>query len=126
MTLQTPMTTARGLGAARAGTRRWMAERLTGIASLILVLWFVFSTIALAGADYAQTRAWLASPVAATLMILLILSVFYHAQLGLQVVIEDYVHHSGLKVAAIVAVTLGLLALGAACVVAVLRVSIGS
>ncbi|MGH6901884.1 MAG: succinate dehydrogenase, hydrophobic membrane anchor protein [Geminicoccaceae bacterium] len=126
MTLQTPIARVRGLGAARAGTRRWMAERLTGIASLILVLWFVFSAMALAGADYAQTRAWLASPVAATLMILLILSVFYHAQLGLQVVIEDYVHHSGLKVAAMVAVTLGLLALGAACIVAVLQVSIGS
>jgi len=126
MALQTPIARVRGLGAARDGTRRWMAERLTAIASLILVLWFVFSAMALAGAGYHEVRAWLASPVAATLMILLILSVFYHAQLGLQVVIEDYVHHSGLKVAAIVAVTLGLLALGAACVVAVLQVSIGS
>jgi succinate dehydrogenase / fumarate reductase, membrane anchor subunit len=126
MALQTPIARVRGLGAARGGTRRWMAERLTAIASLILALWFVFSAMALAGADYAQTRAWLASPVAATLMILLVLSVFYHASLGLQVVIEDYVHHSGLKVAAIVASTLTLLALGTACVVAVLHVSIGS
>ena len=126
MALQTPIARVRGLGAARAGTRRWMAERLTAIASLILVLWFVFSAIALSGADYAQTRAWLASPVAATLMILLIVSVFYHAQLGLQVVIEDYVHQRALKVAAIIASTLILLALGAACVVAVLHVSIGS
>jgi succinate dehydrogenase / fumarate reductase membrane anchor subunit len=103
-----------------------MAERLTAVASLILVLWFVFSAMALAGADYAQTRAWLASPVAATLMILLIVAVFYHAQLGLQVVIEDYLHHSGIKVAAIIASTLIMLALGAACIVAVLHVSIGS
>jgi succinate dehydrogenase / fumarate reductase membrane anchor subunit len=126
MALRTPIGRARGLGAARTGTRRWMAERLTAIASLILILWFTFSAMALSGADYAEVRASLASPVAATLMILLILSVFYHAQLGLQVVIEDYVHHGGLKLAAIIAVTLGLLALGAACVVAVLHVSIGS
>jgi succinate dehydrogenase / fumarate reductase membrane anchor subunit len=126
MTLQTPIARVGGLGAARAGTRRWMAERLTGIASLILALWFVFSAMALAGADYAQTRAWLGSPVAATLMVLLIVAVFYHAQLGLQVVIEDYVHHSGIKVAAIIALTLIMLALAAACLMAVLQVSIES
>jgi succinate dehydrogenase / fumarate reductase, membrane anchor subunit len=126
MTLQTPIARVRGLGAARAGTRRWMAERLTGIASLILALWFVFSAMALAGADYAQTRAWLGSPVAATLMVLLIVAVFYHAQLGLQVVIEDYIHHSGIKVAAIIALTLIMLALAAACLMAVLQVSIES
>jgi succinate dehydrogenase / fumarate reductase membrane anchor subunit len=126
MTLQTPIARVRGLGAARGGTRRWMAERLTSVASLILVLWFVFSAMALAGADYAQTRAWLASPLAATLMILLISTVFYHAQLGMQVVIEDYVHHGGIKVAALIALTLIMLALAAACLVAVLHVSIGS
>jgi succinate dehydrogenase / fumarate reductase membrane anchor subunit len=82
--------------------------------------------MALAGADYAQTRAWLGSPVAATLMVLLIVAVFYHAQLGLQVVIEDYVHHSGIKVAAIIALTLTMLALAVACLMAVLQVSIES
>jgi succinate dehydrogenase / fumarate reductase membrane anchor subunit len=126
MTLQTPIARVRGLGAARAGTRRWMAERLTGIASLILALWFVFSAMALAGADYAQTRAWLGSPVAATLMVLLIVAVFYHAQLGLRVAIEDYIHHSGIKVAAIIALTLIMLALAVACLMAVLQVSIES
>jgi succinate dehydrogenase / fumarate reductase membrane anchor subunit len=126
MTLQTPIARVRGLGAAREGVRHWKAQRLTAIANVILMLWFVFSAIALAGADYEKTRAWLGSPVAATLMILLVVSVFYHARLGLQVVIEDYVHHRGLKVAALVASTLILLALGAACVVAVLHVSIGS
>ena len=126
MALRTPIARVRGLGAAREGVRHWKAQRLTAIANVILVLWFVFSALALAGADYAKTRAWLASPVAATLMILLVVSVFYHARLGLQVVIEDYVHHRGLKVAALVAATLIVLALGAACVVAVLHVSIGS
>jgi len=126
MALQTPIGRARGLGAARTGTRHWMAERLTAIANLLLVLWFVFSAMALSGSDYVQVRAWLASPVTATLMVLLIVSTFYHARLGLQVVVEDYVHHEGAKLAALTALTLVVVALAVACIVAVLKVSIGS
>jgi succinate dehydrogenase / fumarate reductase membrane anchor subunit len=126
MALRSPIARVRGLGAAREGLSHWKAQRLTAIANLILVLWFVFSAMALARADYAEVRAWLASPLAATLMILLVISVFYHARLGLQVVIEDYVHHRGMKIAAVIALTLIVLALAAACVVAVLQVSIGS
>jgi len=90
------------------------------------VLWFVFSAIALAGADYLEVRAWLASPVSASLMILLVISIVYHARLGVQVVIEDYVHHEGARVASLAAVTLVAIALAVACIVAVLKVSIGS
>ena len=126
MALLTPLGRALGLGAAHEGTARWKAERLTAIASLFLVLWFVFSAMALAGADYAQVRAWLASPIAASLMILLIVAVFYHTQLGLQVVIEDYVDHVGIKVAMLIALALILLALAAASVVAVLTVLLGT
>jgi succinate dehydrogenase / fumarate reductase membrane anchor subunit len=86
----------------------------------------VFSCVALVGAGYAEVRAWLASPVAATLMILLVISTFYHARLGVQVVIEDYVHHEGAKLAALAALTLVVIALAVACIVAVLKVSIGS
>ena len=78
----------------------------------------------LAGADYQETRAWLASPVSAALMLLLIASGFYHARLGLQVVIEDYVHHEGLKIASLVAVTLVTTALGVVSAVAVLKTSL--
>jgi succinate dehydrogenase / fumarate reductase membrane anchor subunit len=126
MALKTPIATVRGLGPAREGLAHWKAQRLTAIANLILVLWFTFSAVALTGAGYAEVRAWLASPVVATLMILLVISAFYHARLGLQVVIEDYVHHHGAKVVAVIALMLVIAALAAACIVSVLQISIGS
>jgi succinate dehydrogenase / fumarate reductase membrane anchor subunit len=126
MAMQSPIARVRGLGAARAGAGHWMRQRLTAIANVFLVLWFVFSAMALAGAGYQEVRTWLASPVSASLMILLIISTFYHARLGLQVVVEDYVHHEGAKVAALVAIPLVVFALAVACIVAVLKVSIGS
>ena len=122
----TPLARARGLGAARGGLGHWKAQRLTAISNAVLVLWFVFSAMALAGAGYDEIRAWLASPVAATLMILLIVSVFYHAPLGLQVIIEDYVHHPGIRIAAVILVRLVIAALAVACIVAILRVALGS
>ena len=122
----TPLARARGLGAARGGLGHWKAQRLTAISNAVLMLWFVFSAMALAGAGYDEIRAWLASPVAATLMILLIVSVFYHAPLGLQVIIEDYVHHPGIRIAAVILVRLVVAALAVACIVAILRVALGS
>lgn len=126
MALQTPIGRVRGLGAAREGVGHWKLQRLTAIANVPLVLWFVFSAMALAGADYERARAWLASPISASLMILLIISVFYHARLGVQVVIEDYVHQEGTKLALLVAVPLIVIALAVAAIVAVLKISIGS
>ena len=126
MSTRSPLAKARGLGAARSGVGHWTHQRLTAISNLLLVLWFVFSAIALAGADYLEVRAWLASPVSASLMILLVISTCYHARLGVQVVIEDYVHHEGAKLAALAALTLVVVALAVACIVAVLKVSIGS
>jgi succinate dehydrogenase / fumarate reductase membrane anchor subunit len=122
----TPLGRARGLGAAHDGVGHWTTQRLTAISNAVLVLWFVFSAMALAGAGYDEVRAWLASPLAATLMILLVISVFYHAPLGLQVVIEDYVEHPGLRIAAVVLVRLLAAGLAVACIVAVLIVALGS
>jgi succinate dehydrogenase / fumarate reductase membrane anchor subunit len=122
----TPLARARGLGAAHGGLGHWKAQRLTAISNAVLVLWFVFSAMALAGAGYDEVRAWLASPLAATLMILLIVSVFYHAPLGLQVVIEDYVHHPGMRIGAVIVVRLVVAGLAVACIVAVLMVALGS
>ncbi|MGI9417135.1 MAG: succinate dehydrogenase, hydrophobic membrane anchor protein [Geminicoccaceae bacterium] len=124
MQLRTPISRTRGLGSAKEGLGHWTAQRLTAIANVVLIIWFLFSAMSLAGADYQATRAWLASPVCAGLMLLLIASVFYHAKLGLQVVIEDYVHDGGLKIAAITAVTLVTIGLGVICAVAVLKTSL--
>lgn len=123
MQLRTPISTSKGLGSAQEGLGHWTMQRLTAIANLVLIGWFLISAMSLAGADYQETRAWLASPVSASLMLLLIASVFYHTKLGLQVVIEDYVHHHGLKIAALTAITLTIAALGVIAAVAVLKTS---
>lgn len=83
---------ARGLGSARRGTGAWRAERLTAIALVPLTLWLVASLIALGGADRAAFVAWLGRPLSALLTILLLILAFRHTALGLQVVVEDYVH----------------------------------
>jgi len=126
MQLRTTIGRIRGLGSAREGTGHWKSQRLTAISNLLLVLWFVFSAMALAGGGYGEYRAWIASPITASLMILLIISVFYHARLGVQVVIEDYVHHEGARVGSIVALTLAMSGLAVACIVAVLTIALGS
>lgn len=126
MKYRTALSVVRGAGAAKDGTRHWWAQRLTAVALVPLGLGFVVVTIALLGADYHAARAALAHPVAAALWILFTVALFHHAQLGLQVVVEDYVHSLRLKVAVIIAVKFAALALGAACVVSILRVSVGS
>ncbi len=126
MSLRTPIARARGLGPGHAGVHHWTVQRLTALSNVPLVLWFIFSAVALSGATYAETVEWLASPVTATLMILLVISVFYHAKLGLQVIVEDYVHHQGAKMAALAALTLVMFGLAVACIVATLRVSLGT
>jgi len=125
MAYRTPIAKVRGLGAARSGLQHWKMQRLTAISNVLLVLWFMFSAMALSGSGYGEVRAWLASPVTASLVVLLIISTFYHARLGLQVVVEDYVHHEGARIASLVAIVLIVLALAVACIVAVLRVAIG-
>ena len=125
MAYRTPIAKVRGLGAARSGLQHWKMQRLTAISNVLLVLWFMFSAMALSGSGYDQVRAWLASPVTASLVVLLIISTFYHARLGLQVVVEDYVHHEGARIASLVAIALIVLALAVACIVAVLTVAVG-
>ncbi len=96
--MRTPLARVIGLGSARDGVGPWWAARVSAIALVPLTLWFAAGIIAHAGSDYATFIAWLRSPLAATMMILLLIALFYHVALGLQVVIEDYVH-SGAKFA---------------------------
>lgn len=125
MGFRTPLGRARGLGSAREGTGHWWAQRLTAIALVPLCLWFVAGIIGLVGAGHGAAVAWIASPVNAVLLVLLILAVFHHGQLGLQVVIEDYVHTEWRKITLIIAVKFGALILGLAAVFAVGRIAFG-
>jgi succinate dehydrogenase / fumarate reductase membrane anchor subunit len=99
MSLMNPLARARGHGSAKEGVQHWYLQRLTAVFLLFLVGWLVYSLVRLAGADHAAASAYLAHPVHASLMSLLIVTSLYHAMLGLQVVIEDYVHQPVLEIA---------------------------
>jgi len=90
----------RGLGSAHSGSHHWLLQRFTAIGNLLLVGFLVVSLVLLPDLSYASARGWMAAPVPATAMALLIVSTFWHARLGLQVLIEDYVHEAGSKFAA--------------------------
>jgi len=120
--MRTPLARAIGLGSAKEGVGAWWAERVSAVALVPLTLWLTASIIAHTGSDYATFIVWLRTPLTAILMILLLIALFYHTALGLQVVIEDYVH-SGAKFAAVIAVRLGCCALATAGVVAALRIA---
>lgn len=126
MNFRTPLSRVRGLGSAKSGTHHWWLQRLTAVALIPLSLWFVASLISVSTANYATAIAWLHSPLAAVLCCALIVAVFYHGQLGLQVVLEDYVHTEWLKLASIVLTQLLSLLLATACLFAVLSIAFGS
>ena len=117
---------ARGLGSARDGVHHWFMQRVTSIANLPLVIWFVWSLMGLVGADHTTFTAWLAQPLNSILMILLTISIFYHAQLGTQVVTEDYVHNEGLKVVKLIVQKLFFFGLAIACIFSILKISFGA
>lgn len=125
MSYRSPLGRARGLGSAREGTAHWWAQRLTAVALVPLTLWFVIGLIGTIGAEHALVADWIGLPINATLMVILLVALFHHAQLGLQVVIEDYVHHEGLKIAGIMLVKFLAVLLGLASIFAVLDISFG-
>ena len=125
MRLRTPLSQARGLGAAGEGIHHWWTQRLTALALIPLSLWVVVSIIGVVGADYPTAVQWGRSPVVAVLLLLFTASAFYHAQLGLQVVLEDYVHVGWAKVATIILSKLLMITLAFVAGFAVLRVALG-
>ncbi len=125
MSMRSPLGRVRGLGSAREGVGHWWAQRMTSLALVPLALWFVAALVTLTGADHATARAWIGSPVPAALLVLLIVAAFYHGALGIQVIIEDYIHHEGVKVAALIAVNAVSLLLGLTGVLAVLTILFG-
>lgn len=126
MKFRTPLSQARGLGSAMAGTGHWWAQRLTAIALVPLMLWFAWSIIGLMSADYATVHAWVARPMNAGLLLVLMYAAFYHSMLGLQVIIEDYVHVRWMEIFLMVAVRFGSIFLGAAAALAVILIATGN
>jgi succinate dehydrogenase / fumarate reductase membrane anchor subunit len=122
--MQTPLAKAMGLGSAKSGVAHWRAQRVSAVSLVPLTLWFAASIIAYSGSDYAAFLAWMRSPLTMVALILLLIALFHHTALGLQVVIEDYVH-SGAKFAAVVAVRLGCFALATTGILAILSVAFG-
>ena len=126
MNFRTPLARVRGLGSAKSGTHHWWMQRLTAIALVPLSLWFVASLIVVVTAEHAVVIAWLHSPLVAILCCTLIVAIFYHGQLGVQVVVEDYIHTEWLKILSIVVGKLSSLLLAAACLFAVLSIAFRS
>ncbi|GAK33511.1 MULTISPECIES: succinate dehydrogenase, hydrophobic membrane anchor protein [Iodidimonas] len=122
---RTPISKVRGLGSARSGAHHWWHQRITAVVNLFLVLWFAASVMTLAGADYATIIWWVRDPIVSVLLVLLIGSLFYHFRLGVQIVIEDYVHDEGTKKISLLALTFATLALALAGILSVLKISFG-
>ena len=121
-----PLARARGLGSAHSGVHHWMAQKIKALANIPLTLWAVWSVVTLAatGASYDTVWAFFRQPSHAVLMILFLLSVLYHAKLGLQVVIEDYVHCEKSKMTALIALKLVFVGLLATSLFSVLKLSL--
>ena len=126
MKFRTPLARVRGLGSAKSGTHHWWMQRLTAIALVPLSLWFVASLIVVVTAQHSVVVEWLHSPLVAILCCALIVAIFYHGQLGLQVVVEDYIHTEWLKLVSIVVMKLASLLLATACLFAVLSIAFRS
>jgi succinate dehydrogenase / fumarate reductase membrane anchor subunit len=122
--MRSPLGRARGLGAARAGAHHWWAQRLTAIALVPLTLWFLCGMIRMIGATRDDVVLWIAGPLPIVLMIVLVIATFHHLQLGLQVVIEDYVHNDALRIGSTLLVKAIAALLALACVIAVLRLGL--
>ena len=125
MSMTNPLARVRGLGSAKDGTHHWIVQRMTAVALIPLTLWFVVSLISLIGSDLVAVQSWLSSPFNAVMMILTLVAGFHHAQLGLQVVIEDYIHGHGKKIGVLGVMKGAAIFFGAASVFSVIKLSFG-
>jgi succinate dehydrogenase / fumarate reductase membrane anchor subunit len=124
--IRTPLARVRGLGSAKEGTDHFWRQRVTGVANLFLVIFAVFLMLKLVGASYQNARAILSSPLVTLPLGMLILSGVIHMRLGMQTVIEDYIHSEGLKIVLLMLNTFFAIAVGATCILAVLKLAFGS
>lgn len=124
--MRSPLGSALGLGSAKEGAEHWWAQRVTAVALVPLVLWFVIAVIGLVGADRAAVIAWVKSPMPAVFLILLLVATFYHTALGLQVVIEDYVHGDAMRIGALLVIRFLCIVFALRGILAVLMMALGA
>ena len=125
MKLRTPLNVVRGLGSAKDGTHHWWQQRVTAVALVPLVAIFAIYVITLTGADRATVAETLGQPIGAGITLLLIATMYYHLKLGIQVVIEDYVHGGAAKVALLMCNTFACAVLGVLSALSVLKLAFG-
>jgi len=125
MSLRSDLGKVRGLGSAKQGTSHWWMQRITAVALVPLAIWFVITASGLVGIDQAGFKAWLNEPGHMLMLILFIGALFYHMQLGLQVVIEDYVHGERAKVISLVLNLFVAIFFGGSSIIAIVKVAFG-
>ncbi len=126
MSRRNPLGAARGLGSAKSGTGHWWAQRATALVLIPLGLWFAVAALQITHADYVDVVTWLHEPQTAILLSLFLTALFYHAWLGVQVVIEDYVHTEWLKVMTLLVIKGACILLAVAGVFTALRIAFGA
>jgi succinate dehydrogenase / fumarate reductase membrane anchor subunit len=123
--MRTPLGRVRGLGSAREGTGHFWRQRLTAVANVPLILFFVGLVVSLNGASHAEVRETLANPFVALLVVLILGSALYHMKLGMQSIIEDYIHGEGLKIALVMLNIFFPIVIGAVSLFALLKIAFG-
>lgn len=122
--LKSPVARARGLGSAKSGLDHWIAQRITAVANLILGLWLLCTLICNGSMSYTEAVLWISNPFHAVGMMLLVISAFYHAVLGNQVIVEDYIHNEGFKVFKLLGQRLVFFAMAVLCLFSILQVAL--
>jgi succinate dehydrogenase / fumarate reductase membrane anchor subunit len=125
VSMRTPLARVKGLGASGHGVEHWWLHRMTAVSNIPLIIAFVIIVAALAGSDYAQAIDIISHPLVAIILILAVISVTNHMRLGMQIIIEDYVHDKGYRIAAVIANNFYSVVVAVACLYAILKVSLG-
>ncbi|HLM41088.1 MAG TPA: succinate dehydrogenase, hydrophobic membrane anchor protein [Microvirga sp.] len=125
VSMRTPLARVKGLGAAGHGVEHWWLHRVTAVSNVPLIISFVIIVAALAGSSYEGAVAIVSHPLTAILLLLAVISVTNHMRLGMQIIIEDYVHDKGYKIAAVIANNFYATIIAVACIYAILKVSLG-